>query len=67
MLLDTHGVITDSARVHAAAAFLEARGLRPSEAEVRAVAAHTEWLLTEDGARSRGRSYTRPWPGMSPI
>ncbi|MER5532294.1 HAD family hydrolase [Streptomyces mirabilis] len=84
VVLDTDGVITDSARVHAAAwktafdaflsprgerpfdpredylrhvdgksrldgaaAFLEARGLRPSDAEVRAVAAHKERLFTE--------------------
>ncbi|QIY67792.1 HAD-IA family hydrolase [Streptomyces sp. RPA4-2] len=84
VVLDTDGVITDSARVHAAAwktafdgflsprgerpfdprdeylrhvdgksrldgaaAFLEARGLRPSEDEVRAVAAHKELLFTE--------------------
>lgn len=84
MVLDTDGVITDSARLHAAAwktafdaflsprgerpfdpredylrhvdgksrldgaaAFLEARGLRPSDAEVRAVAADKERLFTE--------------------
>lgn len=84
VVLDTDGVITDSARVHAAAwktafdaflrprgecpfdpqqdylryvdgksrldgaaAFLDARELRPSEAEVRAVAAHKERLFTE--------------------
>ncbi|MFF4733066.1 HAD family hydrolase [Streptomyces mirabilis] len=84
VVLDTDGVITDSARLHAAAwktafdaflsprgerpfdpredylrhvdgksrldgaaAFLEARGLRPSDAEVRAVAAHKERLFTE--------------------
>ncbi|MER6441248.1 HAD-IA family hydrolase [Streptomyces sp. NPDC001185] len=83
-VLDTDGVITDSARLHAAAwktafdaflgprgerpfdpcedylrhvdgksrldgaaAFLEARRLRPSEAEVRAIAAHKERLFSE--------------------
>jgi HAD superfamily hydrolase (TIGR01509 family) len=96
VVLDTDGVITDSARVHAAAwktafdaflsprgerpfdmcedylryvdgksrldgaaAFLEARGLRPSDAEVRAVAAHKERLFTER-LRAGG---VDPYPG----
>jgi HAD superfamily hydrolase (TIGR01509 family) len=96
VVLDTDGVITDSARVHAAAwktafdaflsprgerpfdmcedylryvdgksrldgaaAFLEGRGLRPSDAEVRAVAAHKERLFTER-LRAGG---VDPYPG----
>ncbi|WP_405834011.1 HAD family hydrolase [Streptomyces sp. NBC_01176] len=94
VVLDTDGVITDSARVHAAAwktafdtflsprgerpfdprdeylryvdgksrldgaaAFLEARGLRPSEDEVRAVAAHKELLFTEQLRAGRVDAY----------
>jgi HAD superfamily hydrolase (TIGR01509 family) len=51
--------VDGKSRLDGAAAFLEARGLRPSDAEVRAVAAHKERLFTER-LRAGG---VDPYPG----